>query len=98
MEKFALNAALLDAPAAAKESGSPAADIAKLSEVIVQVGFHPNGLVNTINHLPGQLSPQAWFDALCREAPLAYQPLSGGRAAFRVQSDVLESISRQAAA
>jgi hypothetical protein len=63
-----------------------------LAEVVVNVRFQPNGLVNTINQRPGRLSPQEWFDILCRAAPLTYQPLSGGRGAFRIGGDDFDVI------
>jgi len=64
----------------------------KLGEVVIHVRFHPTGLVNTINQRPEYLSPQDWFDRLCRAAPLTYQPLSGGRGAFRIPSDDFDVI------
>jgi hypothetical protein len=79
------------APAAHHGAGKPA-------EVIIHVRFHPTGLVNTINQRPEHISPQEWFDRLCRAAPLSYQPLSGGRAAFRISSEAFEVILRDNAA
>jgi hypothetical protein len=64
------------------------------AEVVINVRFQPNGLVNTINQRPDRLSPQEWFDFLCRAAPLAYQPLSGGRGAFRIASDDFDVVLR----
>lgn len=67
----------------------------KRGEVVIHVRFHPTGLVNTINQRPDHISPQDWFDRLCRAAPSTYQPLSGGRAAFRIQSPVFDAIWRE---
>ncbi len=62
-------------------------------EVIIHVRFHPNGKVNTVNHRPDRVSPQDWFDLLCRRAaPSSYQALAGGRGVFRIQSDVFDAI------
>lgn len=77
-------------PAPTKHGGG------KLGEVVIHVRFHPTGLVNTINQRPEQISPQDWFDRLCRAAPLTYQPLSGGRGAFRIPGDDFDVILRDA--
>jgi len=53
-------------------------------EVVVNVRFLPNGLVNNITHKPEHLSHQEWFDRLCRVTSGAFMPLSGGRGAFRI--------------
>lgn len=62
------------------------------TDVVVYARFLPNGLVETINYRPEQLSPQEWFDRLCLAAPHAYQPLAGGRGVFRLPSGVLEAL------
>ncbi|WP_245276309.1 hypothetical protein [Methylocapsa aurea] len=67
----------------------------KLGEVIIHARFHPTGLVNSINQRPEHLSPQEWFDRLCRAAPLAYQPLAGGRGVFRIKSDIFDAIWKE---
>ena len=64
----------------------------KRGEVIIHVRFHPTGLVNTISQRPDHVSPQDWFDRLCRAAPSTYQPLSGGRGAFRIQGHDFDAI------
>lgn len=69
----------------------------KRAEVVIHARFHPNGLVNTINQRPEQLSPQDWFDYLCHAAPTTYQPLAGGRGAFRIPSDDFDVILREQA-
>lgn len=58
-----------------------------ISDIIVNVRFLPNGLVNTITQKPEHLSPQDWFDYLCKAVPLAYRPLSGGRGTFTIEAD-----------
>jgi hypothetical protein len=61
-------------------------------DIVINARFLPNGLVDTITHRPEQLSPQEWFDRLCMAAPQTYQPLAGGRGAFKIPSDVLDTI------
>jgi len=53
-------------------------------EVVINVRFQPNGLVNSITHKPENLSAQDWFDRLCRVTSGCFMPLSGGRGAFRI--------------
>lgn len=98
------NAESTTARAESKDAGS-ASEVAsrtsinhgeeKRGEVVIHVRFHPTGLVNTINQRPDHLSAQDWFDRLCRAAPSTYQPLSGGRAAFRIPSHVFDAIWRE---
>jgi hypothetical protein len=76
------------APAPEVKSSTPVGR----GEVIIHVRFHPNGRVNTVNHRPDQVSPQDWFDLLCRAAPSSYQALAGGRGVFRIQSDVFDGV------
>jgi len=66
------------------------------SEVTILARFHPDGLINTINHRPEHLDPQEWFDRLCLVAPTTYQPLAGGRGAFRIPCDAFDVIWREA--
>jgi hypothetical protein len=61
-------------------------------DMVINARFHANGLVDTITSRPDQLTPQEWFDRLCRAAPQTYQPLAGGRGAFRIPSDLFDSI------
>jgi hypothetical protein len=61
-------------------------------DIIINVRFFPNGLVNTITYQPEHMSAQAWFDHLCRMAPDSYRPLSGGRGSFAIASDAFATI------
>ncbi len=67
-------------------------------DIVINARFLPNGLVDTITHRPEQLSPQEWFDRLCTAVPRAYQPLAGGRGAFKIPGDVLDAIRCESAA
>lgn len=69
-----------------------------IGDVVVNVRFLPNGLVNTITHRPDHLSPQAWFDHLCHSAPGNYRPLSGGRGTFVITVDDFTPIDAAARA
>jgi len=80
-------------PAALPAAGHGAG---KSGEVTVLARFHPDGLINSISHRPEQLDPQEWFDRLCLAVPTTYQPLAGGRGAFRIQSDVFDVIWQEA--
>lgn len=66
-------------------------------DIVVQARFFPNGLVDTISFRPDPLSPQEWFDRLCSAVPQSYQPLAGGRGAFRIPSDLLETLRSESA-
>lgn len=61
-------------------------------DIVINARFRPNGLVDTITHRPEKLSPQEWFDRLCMAAPQTYQPLAGGRGAFKISNDLLDTI------
>ncbi len=61
-------------------------------EVVVNVRFQPNGLVNMINYKPQGINDQEWFDRLCRVASSHYMPLSGGRGAFTIPGDTFQLI------
>lgn len=76
----------------ASETGSSAAQGA---DIVINARFRPNGLVETITYRPEQLSAQEWFDRLCAAVPQAYQPLAGGRGAFRIPSEVLDAIRHE---
>ncbi|WP_026606831.1 hypothetical protein [Methylocapsa acidiphila] len=94
-EGFDAASAQLEPQAASEPMASPKAARSRgagPNEVIIHARFHPNGLINTINHRPEPLSPQEWFDRLCHAAPDTYQPLSGGRGAFRIPNDLFALI------
>jgi hypothetical protein len=55
--------------------------------VVVNVRFAPDGLVCAVTFRPEHMSPQAWFDHLCRMAPQTYRALSGGRGSFCIGRD-----------
>lgn len=81
-------------------SGLPAGDRGQTNgrEVVIYARFRPNGLIDTINHRPEGFDPQAWFDHLCLMVPACYQPLAGGRGAFRLQGDVFDRIWQEVTA
>ncbi len=82
-----------EATNATKAASSPAASgQGARGEVVVNVRFQPNGLVNMINHKPQGLNDQEWFDRLCRVASPHYMPLSGGRGAFTIPGDTFQLI------
>jgi hypothetical protein len=60
-------------------------------KVVIDVRFHPNGLVNMINQKPANMEPQDWFDFLCRNSA-GYRPLSGGRGTFAIPADKFQEI------
>ncbi len=60
-------------------------------DVVIEVRFHPNGLVNMINHRPANMEPQDWFDFLCMNSA-NYRALSGGRGTFAIPNDKFEEI------
>ncbi len=64
----------------------------KRGEVVVNVRFKPNGLVNQINYKPEHIGDQDWFDRLCRTASPYYRALSGGRGAFSIPGDQFQII------
>jgi hypothetical protein len=64
-------------------------------DIVVNARFRPDGLVDAITHRPEPLSPQEWFDRLCCAVPQSYQPLAGGRGAFRIAGALLEALQRE---
>ena len=54
------------------------------TKTLIHVRFAPNGSVTEIGERPAGLTPQEWFDKLSLQAGMSYQPLSGGRAVFRL--------------
>ncbi len=65
--------------------------VAVQGKVVIDVRFHPNGLVNMINHRPANMEPQDWFDFLCRQST-SYRPLAGGRGTFAIPAERFEEI------
>ncbi len=68
------------------------------SKTLIHVRFAPNGSVTEIGERPAALSPQAWFDLLSLRAGGSYQPLSGGRAVFRLTAADIAALRPAAAA
>ncbi len=62
--------------------------------VVIDVRFHPNGLVNMINNRPANMEPQDWFDFLCKNT-VSFRPLSGGRGSFTISNDEFAQICAQ---
>ncbi|MGB8276474.1 MAG: hypothetical protein WCF20_00835 [Methylovirgula sp.] len=60
-------------------------------KVVIDVRFHPSGLVNMINHRPANMEPQDWFDFLCRNTS-NYRPYAGGRGTFAIPKDKFEEL------
>jgi hypothetical protein len=59
--------------------------------VVIDVRFHPNGLVNMINQKPANMAPQDWFDFLCKQSA-PFRPLAGGRGTFAIPTEKFEEI------
>lgn len=62
------------------------------AKVMIHVRFAPNGTVVEISERPPALSPQDWFNCLSDNAGNEYQPLSGGRGAFRLTRTVVDTL------
>jgi len=62
------------------------------SRVLIHVRFAPNGIVTEIGERPTGESAQDWFNRLSRHTGNGYQPLSGGRAVFRVPRAEIDSL------
>ncbi len=62
-------------------------------EVTVNVRFHPDGAVNSIDALPRQFSRQEWFYRLCRAEASKYEVFAGGRGRFRIDRTGFEALS-----
>lgn len=80
-----------------KQSQEKATSVIR-GNVVVEVRFHPNGLVRMINQKPANMDPQDWFDFLCKQGA-SYRPLSGGRGTFSIEAEKFDDICalRQAA-
>ncbi len=68
------------------------------SKTLIHVRFAADGSVTEIGERPAELSPQAWFDTLSLRAGSSYQPLSGGRAVFRLTPAEIAALRPAAAA
>jgi hypothetical protein len=62
--------------------------------VMIHVRFAPNGEVTEIGERPEDTSAQVWFNRLSRHRGNGYQPLSGGRALFRISRENPTSTQR----
>jgi hypothetical protein len=60
--------------------------------VMIHVRFAPNGTVTEIGERPAEMNAQEWFNRLSQHTGNGYQPLSGGRALFRVPRAEVESL------
>jgi len=60
--------------------------------VMIHVRFAPNGTVTEIGERPAGRAAQEWFNRLSRHPANGYQPLSGGRALFRLARPEIESL------
>ncbi len=65
--------------------------------VVIHVRFAPNGEVTEISERPGDTTAQGWFNKLSRHRSNGYQPLSGGRALFRISRGEIDSLKVQPA-
>jgi hypothetical protein len=66
--------------------------------VIIHVRFAPDGSVVEVGERPSAVSPQDWYFRLCEGAADNYQPLSGGRAVFRLTRGAVDALKGAAAA
>jgi hypothetical protein len=66
--------------------------------VLIHVRFSPDGSVVEIGERPPAVSPQDWYSRLCESAGDHYQPLSGGRAVFRLTRGAVDTLKGAVAA
>jgi hypothetical protein len=66
------------------------------SNVVINVRFAPDGLVCALTYQPEHMTPQAWFDHLCRMAPHSFRALAGGRGSFSLNREEFAAISAAA--
>lgn len=59
--------------------------------VVIHVRFAPDGSVTEIGERPVSLSAQEWFNKLSNAFAESFQALSGGRGAFRLTPDELDT-------
>ena len=62
------------------------------AQVMIHVRFFPDGSVSEIGERPVGASAQQWFDHLSRCLGNGYQPLSGGRAVFRIDRSAVDAL------
>jgi hypothetical protein len=60
--------------------------------VLIHVRFSADGTVTEIGERPAAAPRQGWFDLLSDRIGESYQPLSGGRAVFRVARETLDGL------
>lgn len=61
-------------------------------DVLIHVRFAPNADIFTIDRLPENQTPQAWFEHLYANAPSHYRTLSNGRGFFRIPASVFATL------
>jgi hypothetical protein len=62
------------------------------SNSVIHVRFSPDGSVTEIGERLAGASAQEWFNRLIGRAGNGYQPLSGGRAVFRIRRAEINSL------
>jgi hypothetical protein len=67
-------------------------------KILIHVRFSPDGSVVEIGERPATVGPQDWYERLCEVGGDTYQPLSGGRAVFRLTRDAIDALKGAAAA
>ncbi|MBY6239989.1 hypothetical protein [Methylosinus sp. Sm6] len=60
--------------------------------VVIHVRFYSDGSVSEIGERPVSLSGQQWFDKLSNTYASDYMALTGGRGAFKLTPEELDSV------
>ncbi|WP_159726219.1 hypothetical protein [Methylosinus sp. Ce-a6] len=60
--------------------------------VVIHVRFYNDGSVHEIGERPASLSGQQWFDKLSNTYAMDYMALSGGRGAFKLTPEELDTV------
>lgn len=60
--------------------------------VVIHVRFYPDGSVSEIGERPFSLSNQQWFDKLSNTYASDFMSLSGGRGAFKLTPEELDTV------
>jgi len=60
--------------------------------VVIHVRFYNDGSVHEIGERPASLSSQQWFDKLSNTYAMDYMALSGGRGAFKLTPEELDTV------